>query len=98
MPRKARIDAPVALHHMVIRGIERQPIFKDSPDYEDFLERLGSPLTDTLTSCYAWAEKTNPVHILKDPGEGERDGAVSKLGGRGRTEAVSQEIERTLFD
>jgi len=33
MPRKARIDAPGALHHIVIRGIERKPIFKDSLDY-----------------------------------------------------------------
>jgi putative transposase len=36
MPRKARIDAPGALHHIVIRGIERKPIFKDSLDYQNF--------------------------------------------------------------
>ncbi|MBM3205796.1 transposase, partial [Candidatus Shapirobacteria bacterium] len=24
MPRKARIDAPGALHHVIIRGIERR--------------------------------------------------------------------------
>ena len=29
MPRKARIDAPGALHHIIIRGIERKAIFKD---------------------------------------------------------------------
>jgi len=27
MPRKARIDAPGALHHIIIRGIERRKIF-----------------------------------------------------------------------
>jgi len=31
MPRKARIDAPGALHHIIIRGIERKAIFKDNP-------------------------------------------------------------------
>ncbi len=28
MPRKARIDAPGALHHIMIRGIELKAIFK----------------------------------------------------------------------
>jgi putative transposase len=29
MPRKARIDGPGAVHHIIIRGIERRRIFKD---------------------------------------------------------------------
>jgi putative transposase len=29
MPRKARIDARGALHHIIIRGIERRRIFID---------------------------------------------------------------------
>jgi len=29
MPRKARIDAPGALHHIIVRGIERRKLFKD---------------------------------------------------------------------
>ena len=39
MPRKACIDAPGALHHIIIRGIERKAIFKDSADRELFFER-----------------------------------------------------------
>ena len=42
MSRRARIDAPGALHHIVIRGIERKAIFKDDTDREDFFERLSS--------------------------------------------------------
>jgi REP element-mobilizing transposase RayT len=64
MPRKARIDAPGALHHIIIRGIERRPIFKDSLDYERFLKRLGNLLTETSTSCYAWTQMTNHAHLL----------------------------------
>ena len=41
MPRKSRIDAPGALHHVIIRGIERKAIFRDAEDYENFLGRLG---------------------------------------------------------
>ena len=64
MPRKARIDAPGALHHIIIRGIERKPIFKDNRDYQNFIERLGNILTDTDTRCYAWALMQNHVHLL----------------------------------
>ena len=46
MPRRARIDAPGALHHIVIRGIERKAIFKDDTDREDFIERLSRLLQE----------------------------------------------------
>ena len=39
MPRQAGIDAPGALQHMIIRGIERQAIFKNDTDREDFIDR-----------------------------------------------------------
>lgn len=64
MPRQARIDAPGALHHIVIRGIERKGIFKDDKDREDFLERLSGLLLEKGTPCYAWALMTNHVHLL----------------------------------
>ena len=64
MPRKSRIDAPGALHHIVLRGIERKAIFKDDLDYQNFLKRLGKVLTETSTSCHAWALMTNHVHLL----------------------------------
>ena len=49
MPRKARIDAPGALHHIIIRGIERRKIFYDDLDQNSFLERLGAVLMETST-------------------------------------------------
>ena len=49
MPRQSRIDAPGALHHVLIRGIERRKIFRDDADRENFVERLGRILTETLT-------------------------------------------------
>jgi REP element-mobilizing transposase RayT len=68
MPRKARIDAPGALHHIIARGIERKPIFSDSQDYDDFLERMGDLLQETGISCYAWALMPNHVHLLLKTG------------------------------
>jgi REP element-mobilizing transposase RayT len=53
MPRKARLDAPGALHHIVARGIERRKIFYDDSDWDDFLERLSAILGGSRTACYA---------------------------------------------
>ncbi len=64
MPRQARIDAPGALHHVIIRGIERKAIFKDTKDYRNFLDRLGLVLTETETPCFAWALMSNHAHLL----------------------------------
>jgi putative transposase len=64
MPRKARIDAPGALHHIIVRGIERRKIFYDDRDRDNFLERLGVVLTETSTPCFAWALIANHLHLL----------------------------------
>ena len=64
MPRKSRIDAPGALQHIIVRGIEKKAIFKDAQDREKFLGRLGKVLKETSTSCYAWALMPNHVHLL----------------------------------
>jgi REP element-mobilizing transposase RayT len=64
MPRKARIDAPGALHHIICRGIERQNIFWTDEDRNNFVERLGTILEETATGCYAWALLPNHFHLL----------------------------------
>ena len=64
MPRQSRIDAPGALHHVIIRGIERKKIFKDDTDRNNFLERLAFIFSDTKTSCSAWAIIPNHAHLL----------------------------------
>jgi len=68
MPRKARIDAPGALHHIIIRGIERKAIFKDDLDRINFIERLGYILPETQTACLAWVLMTNHIHLLLKTG------------------------------
>jgi putative transposase len=64
MPRKSRIDAPGALHHVMVRGIDRKKIFTDKKDYSAFIGRLGDLLIKSKTSCYAWALIPNHFHLL----------------------------------
>ena len=64
MPRRARLDAPGTLHHVMVRGIERGKIVDDDSDRENFISRLGKLAADTHTAIYAWALMGNHAHIL----------------------------------
>ena len=68
MPRKARIDAPGALHHIIVRGIEKKPIFRDNIDKDNILQRTGHILEESSTPCYAWALMPNHLHLLLKTG------------------------------
>ena len=39
MPRRARLDAPGTLHHVIVRGIERRNIVDDDRDRRNFVSR-----------------------------------------------------------
>ena len=69
MPRKARIDAPGALHHIMVRGIERKLIFYDDNDRDNFVERLETIITETETFLIGWALMPNHVHLLLRTGK-----------------------------
>jgi putative transposase len=64
MPRQSRIDAPGALHHVMIRGIEKTVIFRNDNDRDLFLDRLGGILLQSSTPCYAWSLLDNHAHFL----------------------------------
>jgi putative transposase len=68
MPRKARIDAPGALHHIICRGIERRNIFVDDADKNNLVARLGRVVSESQTPCYAWALIDNHFHLLLKTG------------------------------
>jgi len=68
MPRKARIDAPGALQHIICRGIERRNIFSDDVDKNNFVARLGRVISETQTPCYGWALIDNHFHLLLKTG------------------------------
>lgn len=68
MPRKSRIDAPGALHHVIAKAIDRQQIFRDDTDRRNFIERLGKIIEESDTRCYAWALIPNHFHLLLKTG------------------------------
>ena len=64
MPRSSRIDAPGALHHIIVRGIGLRKIFDDDEDRHLFLDRLVTVIDESGTFCYAWTLIPNHFHLL----------------------------------
>jgi hypothetical protein len=77
MPRGPRRDAPGALQHVLLRGIERRRIFCDDRDREDFLDRLtiqqrSAPLGDVRVLTDENEQNELLIHI----GETDRSRSV----------------------
>lgn len=51
MPRKAGNDAPGALHHIIVRGIEPQQMFRHEAERDSFVARLVQVLAETATAA-----------------------------------------------
>jgi len=64
MPRQARLDVPGALHHIMVRGINRYAIFKDDQDKVRFLDRLSQDISEGHCFIYAWVLMDNHIHLL----------------------------------
>ena len=79
MPRQARLDVPGALHHIMVRGIDKSNIFRDIQDKTRFLERLGQNVQDAQCAVYAWVLMDNHVHILFRSGQDGISAVMRKL-------------------
>ena len=79
MPRQARLDAPGALHHIMVRGINKTDIFTSDQDKARFLERLGENVTEGKCSIYAWVLMDNHVHLLFKSGKHGISAVMRKL-------------------
>lgn len=79
MPRRARLDVPGTLHHVIVRGIERRDIVDDHRDRDDFVSRVGRLSLETNTTIYAWALMTNHAHLLLRSGPVGLPGYMRRL-------------------
>jgi len=64
MPRTPRRDAPGAVHHVMLRGIERRVILVDEHDHADLLRRLSEILPEAGVQCFGFAFVTNHLHFV----------------------------------
>ncbi len=79
MPRQARLDVPGALHHIMVRGINKSAIFEDDQDRARFLEKLDQTVSEGKCAVYAWVLMGNHVHILFKSGQDGISAVMRKL-------------------
>lgn len=68
MPRKPRIEYPGAFYHVIIRGNQKQRIFKDETDRQKYLLLLTAYKNRTGSRIYAYILMHNHVHLLIETG------------------------------
>jgi REP element-mobilizing transposase RayT len=69
MARKPRIEYPGALFHIIVRGNNRQNIFHDDEDRQNYLKHLTFYLTEGKITLYCFCLMMNHIHLLLEMGE-----------------------------
>jgi putative transposase len=62
MARKLRVQYPGAIYHVMNRGDQREPIFRDQKDREVFLQTLAEVCAKTGWQMHAWCLMKNLFH------------------------------------
>lgn len=66
MARKPRVEFPGGLYHVISRGNDRRPIFRDDSDRRQFLELLAKYRKRQAFRLFAFALMTNHFHLLME--------------------------------
>lgn len=64
MPRKPRIEFNGAFYHVITRGNQKQKIFKETTDYEKYLQIIASYKPRHHFRLYAYVLMSNHIHLL----------------------------------
>jgi putative transposase len=76
MPRAARIAFPAMLYHIISRGNNREPIFREKEDFEKYLELCRRYKDQYGFKLYHWVLMDNHIHLLM---ETKPNGSLSKI-------------------
>jgi putative transposase len=79
MPRGPRLDAKGALHHVMVRGIQRCRIFRTNRDRQDLMDRLAQIVSVTGMAVYGWSLLPDHFHLLVRTGKVGLSGAMRRL-------------------
>lgn len=64
MARTARERCESCVYHIVLRGINRQDIFYDDDDFQQFLKTIEKKKSESQFELYGYCLMSNHVHIL----------------------------------
>lgn len=67
MARLPRLTVAGYPHHIILRGNNRQPIFRDADDYQRMLRYLRDFSIENKVAVHAYVLMTNHLHLLLTP-------------------------------
>lgn len=82
MPREARRKNESGMYHVMLRGINRQTIFRDSEDCEKYLQCLGVCKEKSGFVLYAYCLMGNHIHLLMKEGKEPLAQIFRRIGAR----------------
>jgi len=80
MPRSRRVDAPGSIHHLMVRGVDRGPVFLDDADRARFVDRLRQVAPEEGVRVYAWALMPNHAHLVVRSGPSGVSRLMARVG------------------
>ena len=80
MPRVAREKSCTGIYHVMLRGINRQAIFKDDQDRERFIDTVARYKRETGFELYAYCLINNHIHLLIKENQTELSQVMKKIG------------------
>jgi REP element-mobilizing transposase RayT len=82
MTRPPRLDAAGTVTHVIARGNERRPLFRDDADREKYLELLGEACGKHGARVFAYCLMPNHVHLALQTGEAPLSRVVHEVHSR----------------
>jgi len=95
MPRKPRFIIPGLPQHVIIRGVNRDPIFYQDIDYRYYLMRLREAMEKHGCFLHSYALMTNHVHLLLTPADTLSLGKTVQVLGRYYVQYFNESYGRT---
>ncbi|MBH1964485.1 MAG: transposase [Comamonadaceae bacterium] len=83
MARLPRLSIAAYPHHVILRGNNRQPIFREAGDYQRLLGLLHNFTIEHKVAVHAYVLMTNHLHLLLTPESG--DGLPNMMQALGRS-------------
>lgn len=100
MARLPRLVVPGFPHHLIQRGNNRQPIFRDDQDRERLLALLGEYAERYRVAIHSYVLMDNHLHVLATPTDAEGLPRLMQAVGRRYVQAFNARHHRsgTLFE
>jgi len=95
MPRRSRFILPGHPQHVIVRGVNREPIFYQEADCHCYLEHLQSAINKHSCALHAYVLMTNHVHMLMTPEKGNGIAKVIQSVGRCYVQYFNHSYRRT---